>query len=94
MRENHYTHQLTANSIDSLANSSTVAQHVPYENQLDQLSLPTRADEFFAIFEDAFDQLNIIDHSLSTPQIHLREKENNNNTNYDPLTLNLIEILT
>ena len=92
MTENHYAHQLTSNSIDSSANSSSGTQHATYEKQLEQLSLSTRAEEFFAIFEDAFDQLNIIDQSLSTQQ--LDPKEEKEYTNCDPVTLNLIGILT
>lgn len=51
-------------SVRSFEYSSLLDQTL--EKQLNRFSLQTRANEYSAIFEDAFDQLSIIYHSLST----------------------------
>lgn len=53
--------------------------------------MKTRAYEFFAIFEDAFDQLNIIHNVLPVNNIN-SSVSISDNTNCNPYTLNLAGI--
>ena len=72
IRDNHSPQELIPNnlianpSVRSFEHSSLADPHQTLEEHLNNFSLQTRADEYSVIFEDAFDQLSIIYHSLST----------------------------
>jgi len=55
--------------------------------------MKTRAYEFAAIFENAFDQLNIIYNTLFINDFN-RNNTNNFNSNCNPFALNLAGIFT